>query len=179
MTTIKLPKHSIICAFPLSGKSTADKSFENVKDLESSLYMFEDSLVDSKYGGDEEAAKGDPTRVRYPDANERYFNAVLKEAESSVDYILTSPAILSMLIEAKKAGLVDRHIFLVQPSETEDLVEKLTKIAIARGNSIDWINNFIPHVPKFLKGNKETVPSEFIIELNPGEYLSDILIGEK
>lgn len=170
----KIPKNTVICVFPLSGKSTAAKRFKNVIDLESSRYMFEDSFIDTVYNGNEELAKGDPNRVRLPDADQKYLEAVLKEVHNpQFDYVLCGPTVLKDLVKQD----IPRSIYLVQPQKRTTLVEELMELAIERGNRKEWRENFIPMIPNFLDANPKLLPKENYFELKQGQFLSDIIDG--
>lgn len=176
--TKTIPKGAVVCVFPLSGKSTAARRFKNVVDLESSRYMFEDSLIDSKYNGDEEAAKGDPTRIRLEDANERYLEAILVEVNNPEhDYVIAGPTALKDLMDLELAGELARPLYLVQPEWRDSLVEELHDLSVGRGNSQEWRDAFLPHVERLYKLNLNAVKPERLIILKPGQFLSDVISG--
>lgn len=146
----KIPHPAIIAAFPCSGKSTASQRFKNVIDLESSRYMFTDPLIDNKYQGNEEAAKGDPTRELLPDANERYLAAIVAAAAAgSYDYILCGPTALADLLELEAAGVLAYPLYLVQPEWREGFVDEFVALSVGRGNSEDWRAFIVPRLKSF------------------------------
>lgn len=163
-----MKKGIIIAGFGAIGKTTLYNKYENVIDLESGDYTWdntglEDIPVEKRKGN---AVKRDPN----PDWPNNYFEAIM-DAREKYDIILTS--MHGCLLDYFN----DNNISYYLAYPTDDCVDELVKRCYERGNNetfseklrknaLKWKNRL--NEPKIIK----------VLYCTKDEYLEDILIKE-
>lgn len=160
-----MKKGIIVAGFTGIGKTTIGKKYDNVIDIESSLYQW-------KYKGGMtleqiEMYKGKEGRTYNDEFPQNYFNAIL-EARKEYDVILTSMH-WELLEEFEKNGI---EYYLAYPKL--DFSDEIKKRCIERGNSEEWADKIKEKVFSWYPRLKDFKPKE-ILYVSRDEYLEDVL----
>lgn len=158
----------IISAFPGVGKTTLNKKYENIIDLESSIYKY---LFDKEVSELEIEARKALPREKNPEYPNNYLKAI-KEATKQYDIVLTScgPDIRNGLKKEKM------DFIIVYPGiECKDEYRKRYK---SRGNHEKFVNHVMNNFEIWIKNfdNDDTLTK---IKMTKGETLEDVLIKNK
>lgn len=155
----------IISAFPGVGKTTLNKKYKNVIDLESSKYKY---IFDKEVSELEIEERKAMPREKNPDYPNNYLKAI-KEAIKKYDIVLTScgPDIRNELIMKKMDFIV------VYPGVEckEDYKLRYKN----RGNHERFVNHVIEHFEEWIE-NFDNDDKLKKIKMVKGETLEDVLI---
>ena len=160
-----MKKGIIVAGFTAIGKTTLGNKYDNIIDIESSLYQWK-----YKKGmtlEEIETYKGKEGRTYNEEFPNNYFNAIL-DARNKYDLILTSMH-WEILEEFEKNGI---EYYLAYPKL--NFADEIKKRCIDRGNSEEWSNKIKEKVFDWYPRLKDYSPKE-ILYLSKDEYLEDIL----
>lgn len=160
-----MKKGIIVAGFTALGKTTLGKKYNNVIDLESSLYQwkYEDEMTLEQI----ENNKGKEGRIYNDEFPLNYFNAIL-DAQKEYDVILTSMH-WELLEEFEKNGI---EYYLAYPEL--DFADAIRQRCIHRGNSEEWSEKIKQKVLDWYPRLKDYKPNE-ILFVSKDKYLEDVL----
>lgn len=160
-----MKKGIIVAGFTALGKTTLGKKYNNVIDLESSLYQwkYENEMTLDQI----ENNKGKEGRIYNDEFPENYFDAIL-DAQKEYDVILTSMH-WELLEEFEKNGI---EYYLAYPEL--DFADEIRQRCIDRGNSTEWSEKIKQKVFDWYPRLKDYKPKE-ILFVSKDKYLEDVL----
>lgn len=160
-----MKKGIIVAGFTAIGKTTIGKKYDNVIDLESSLFQwkYKEEMTLEQI----EFYKGKEGRIYNNEFPQNYFNAIL-EARKEYDVILTSMH-WELLEEFEKNGI---EYYLAYPEL--NFADEIKKRCIDRGNSEEWADKIKEKVFSWYTKLKDYKPKE-ILYISKDEYLEDVL----
>lgn len=159
-----MSKGIIVAGFGAIGKTTLGKKYENIIDLESGYYQWDNTgFEDVPY----ELRKGKKERPKNSNWPSNYHRAVL-EAQEKYDIVLTSMHwhLLDFLEENKI------EYYLAYP--TLDSEKVLEERCYNRGNNDVFTNKLKINLHDWSTKIKDYNPKELLI-INKNEYLEDVL----
>lgn len=154
----------VISAFAGLGKTTVGKKYNNVIDLQSSIYHYDYTNIDAK---DYEKMKYNNYRKINSSWPDNYIKAI-KEAIKKYDIVLVpSNKEIRELLEKNNI----EFIFVFPSIDSKD---ELIKRYIKRGNTQNLIDNVMVDFNNWSRNQKDyTYP---IVILDKNKYLEDLLI---
>ena len=154
----------IVAGFGAIGKTTLGNKYNNVIDMESGLYQWDNSKMENvPY----EQRKGNHNRPLNPKWPINYYDAIL-EATIKYDIVLTSMH-WHLLDFFEKNNI---EYFLAYPTlESEEVLESR---CYARGNNEVFTEKLKSNLQKWYIKLKDYHPKELLI-INKDEYLEDVL----
>ncbi len=159
-----MSKGIIIAGFGAIGKTTLGKKYDNIIDLESGYYQWDNTGFEHiPY----ELRKGKKERNKNESWPSNYHEAVLK-AQKEYDIVLTS--MHWHLLDFLEENQID--YYLVYP--TLDSEKVLEERCYARGNNDVFTNKLKINLYDWNEKRKNYHPKELII-INKNEYLEDVL----
>ena len=161
-----MKKGIIVAGFTALGKTTLAKKYDNIIDLESSLYQwkYEHKMTFKEI----ENSKGKKERIANEEFPQNYINAILK-ARDKYDIVLTS--MHWEILEYFNKNDID-YYFVYPKLDSGDILKKR---CIDRGNTEEWAQKIKDKVTLWYPKIKEyNIKNVIFIEKN--EYLEDILI---
>lgn len=155
----------IVSAFSGCGKTTLGEKYNNVIDLESSLYKY---IFDTNISRAQIEARKATPRKRNPEYPQNYIKAI-EDASKKYDIVLTSCGPL-IREEMEKRNM---EYLLVYPdiSCKEEYIQRY----INRGNHIDFIKHLEENFEQWVKAFDEDTNLKRI-RIKSGENLEEVLI---
>lgn len=159
-----MSKGIIVAGFGAIGKTTLGKKYDNIIDLESGYYQWDNTGFENiPY----ELRKGKKERQKNPKWPTNYYKAVL-EAQRKYDVVLTS--MHWHLLDFFEENNIE--YYLAYP--TLDSEEVLEKRCYDRGNNEVFTNKLKINLYDWNEKRKKYHPKELLI-INKDEYLEDVL----
>ena len=149
-----------VYCYTATGKSTLNKKYANVIDMESTIYKYVDSSTEI------EADKG-KRRTRNIEFPKNYFMA-LEYVKDKYDYILISDNICD-------SWLRENNITYWQVYPNINLKEEYLERMKSRGNPVEFIDYQGKLWAEWVEGCKNDKFASKHIELQAGQYLEDVL----
>ena len=171
MNKNKIPKGTIIIGFPCIGKTTTSQKMNNVIDLESSVYSYNDDILKNKYNNNQEKAKGDPDRKLIDGWLDNYISDI-KKKNTEYDYVFTAsfPELIDRLLAE------DLQLAIVMPENNDEVKNIYNQRSINRGNLDSWRLKFINNFSNYIEYNLEKYSNKIpIYQLKDNQYLIDLL----
>ena len=149
-----------VYCYTATGKSTLNKKYANVIDMESTIYKYINTPIEI------EKEKGTKREINndYPN---NYFKA-LENVKNKYDYILVSDNICDKWFQ-------ENNIEYWQVYPNIDLKEEYLNRMKQRGNNQDFIDYQSKLWNEWVKGCKNDKFAAKHIELQEGQYLEDVL----
>ena len=149
-----------VYAFTATGKSSVEKKYGNVVDMESTLYKYFDVL------NEDESLKGTDRKVNneWPD---NYFKALL-DVKDKYDYILISDDVCNDFLRENQF-----EYWWVYPNK--DLKDEYLARCKNRGNNQEFIDWYSRLWDEWIDNCKNDKYAAKHIELQSNQYLEDVL----
>lgn len=166
-------KAIIIAAFAGSGKSYVAKKYDNVLDLESTYFKWENKGLEHL---SVEERKGVTARTLNKEWPDNYIKEIMTQ-QDNYDIIFIAPPHALLKAEGIANYFFENDIgfYIARPKNTA--IKNIEERLRARGNNEDFINQVKKYSPAFIK--EFSKPKYKSIIINDDEYLEDALLRLK